>query len=448
MTLDINPAIDKGQCLRTGVWYGDSLLDLDFPRNWNVANHWPETPPPLTDAEIAPILERPIGQPPIRELCRGAKSPLIVVDDVNRPTPVASVLPLVLGQFRDAGIEAQNVTILLSTGMHAAPQFDSVLSKVGSEAGSKCKIIVHNSRQLVSRVGKTSFGTPVYVNREVTKSDFVMGIGGIYPNHTAGYGGGSKLALGVLGFRSILALHYFHRSLGRSSSAERNTFRDDLDQIALMLKFRTMISIHSNASRQPVRITCGDYLNYFKDEVAFARRTFTVPAPANADLVISNAYPCDLSLTFAFIKGAAPLQLCSPKASRVLIASCPEGVGGHSLFPNINVPRFHNLRNYCRFGLIRPISFGKKASSALLHRAPRSIRPAKQNPRPTWKHSIWLYVPTSSLSSLPGCLPGVNVTSSWADVLQGVEAEQGTTRELDVALYPCVPLLSIAHPGR
>jgi hypothetical protein len=42
----------------------------------------------------------------------------------------------------------------------------------------------------------------VLVNRYVVYIEFILGIGGS-TNHSAGVGGGSKLALGMLGFHSI-----------------------------------------------------------------------------------------------------------------------------------------------------------------------------------------------------------------------------------------------------
>ena len=46
------------------------------------------------------------------------------------------------------------------------------------------------------------------VNRHVAAADYVIGIGGAYPQNSTGFGGGAKFALGVLGRRSIVNLHY------------------------------------------------------------------------------------------------------------------------------------------------------------------------------------------------------------------------------------------------
>lgn len=430
--------------MRTGVWYGDRALDLEFPRNWDVTILWPDTPPKLTESQIVDALDHPTGRPPLKDMCRGAKRPLVIIDDVNRPTPVASVLPAVLRHFRDAGISAREVTILLATGMHAPPKIDSVRNKVGPEVASACKIIVHDAERSLAYLGKTRFGTPVLVNKEVTASDFVIGIGGVYPNHTAGYGGGSKLALGVLGFRSILSLHYSHPSIGRGLSTNRDTFRADLNEIADMMRIRSMISVQVNVDRKPIRIRCGDHLSYYQDEVAFARRTYTAPPPGDADVVISNAYPTDLSLTFALMKGAAPLHQCGPESSRILLASCSEGLGGHGLFPVVNVPKLHRYKTYLRFAGIRPLRFAMKTSSALCNRLGVTNGKTQSVPTHASKNPIWLYVGPNAARALPVQVSGLRITNSWSDIVQAIAREQDCRRRLKVLIYPCAPLLSLA----
>ena len=140
--------------------------------------------------------------------------PLIIVDDLNRPTPAAQVLPLLVRQFTEAGIPKENVTIMVGPGTHAPPTPEAVVKKVGADLVRDCRVRSHNSREPVVMAGRTSFGTPVLVPKEVLASDFVVGVGGVYPNYSAGFGGGAKAALGILGFRSIAALHSRHGSIG------------------------------------------------------------------------------------------------------------------------------------------------------------------------------------------------------------------------------------------
>src|SRR3954470_21565190 len=120
--------------LRTAAWYGDLPLDLDLPENWDVTWHWPQFAPPLSNREIVEALDHPTDQLPIRDLCRGKHKPLIIVDDLNRPTPCSRVLPYIFGAFKAAAIEEQYITILVATGTHAAPGIEAVMRKLGESA--------------------------------------------------------------------------------------------------------------------------------------------------------------------------------------------------------------------------------------------------------------------------------------------------------------------------
>lgn len=426
---------------RTGAWHGEEALSLLFPESWDVTVLWPQTPPALTDREIAESLDRPIGQPPIRELCRGRLRPLIIVDDLNRPTPVGRVMPFVLAHFRQAGIPAQSVRILLATGTHGAPHPDSLRKKVGPEAASACQILVHDASRNCAAVGRTSFGTPVLVDKSVLASDFVMGIGGVYPNYTAGFGGGSKLALGVLGYRSIKNLHFRHSGMGWGQHETGDPLRTDLNEIAKMIGLNTIVSLQINATREVIRVACGDHFLYYGDEVVFARRYFTAAAPNGADVVVSNAYPSDVSLTAVHQKGTAPLQQAGPAASRIVLASCTEGIGHHGLFPVANRPRFFGALQITRqISIMKP----RELAASLARRLRRGLRSSSaETSRSGWKHAIWLYQPGHRSGGLPANVAGYRLAHSWADVVRGVQAEQGGRQRLKICVYPCAPLQGI-----
>jgi len=416
--------------IRTGAWYGDELFTLDLPDNWTLKVHSPQTPPPLTDDQIAESFERPTGEAPIRELCRGKSRPLVIVDDLNRPTPACRVIPILLRHFEDAGIPTRAVRIIIATGTHGASTEASIKRKVGSTAASECEIIIHNSEDEPARVGKTSFGTPIYVDKAVTSSDFVIGIGGVYPNETAGFGGGSKLALGVLGFRSIRHLHYRHSGMGWGQPNTSHTLRHDLDEIARMIGMRTVVAMHIDARRDVIRLTSGDPSIFYSAEVEFARKTYSVPPPGDADVVISNAYPNDISVTSVHMKGLIPLVRCAPKASRIVVASCPEGLGHHGLFPLFNRPKHSRLLYIARrLATANPRDMVRK----IVARAHPSKQPVKRNP-------IWLYRPGRHSSDLPFRSAEFQVTNSWSEILAAIREEHPGKRDLRAVLYPCAPL--------
>src|SRR3954449_2813805 len=79
--------------LRTAAWYGDHEIELPVPDGWDLTVHTPRTPAPLSDAEIDAALRQPVGQEPISRLAAGRSRPLIIVDDLTRPTPAERIPP-------------------------------------------------------------------------------------------------------------------------------------------------------------------------------------------------------------------------------------------------------------------------------------------------------------------------------------------------------------------
>lgn len=419
--------------LRTAAWHSDEVFQLAFPDEWEVVVAGPQPTRPLTIEEMMASLRAPVGQPPVRELCRGKSHPVVVVDDLSRPTPVGQVLDLLLEEFRAAGISPSNVTTVVATGTHPAPPAEYVAKKVGTEATAHCRVVVHDHRTNCKLIGKTSFSTPIYVDQAVLAGDLVVGIGGIYPNNTAGFGGGSKLALGVLGTRSISDLHYKYQPAGWANSAASD-FRKDLDEIARAIGLENIISLQVNCDRAPVRMVCGDFHRYFEDEVRYAVEHFSAPAPGCADVVICNAYPNDATLLVARMKSANAFRYSAPNATRVLLASCYLGAGDHGLFPIVPPGQLERFRRTMS-------ALGPRAGLARVAR--RFWKRVRRNPSSTSSGSsrppVLLFRPGSvPKPSLP-VTPATVLANSWQQVVDLVHVQQGRTR-LRAILYPCAPL--------
>jgi nickel-dependent lactate racemase len=442
------PEVAQAVALRTAAWYGDRPFTLELPASWDVTTHWPETPPPLTDAQIAAALEHPTGQPPIRELARGRSRPVIVVDDLNRPTPVGRVMPVVLGHLRAAGIDAGQVTVVVASGTHAPASMDGIRAKVGPEAAAACRLRAHDAGSAdVVALGRTSFGTPVLVDADVARADLVIGVGGVYPNQTAGFGGGSKLALGVLAYRSIASLHYRHKEAGWGTPAVAASFRRDLDEVARMIRLSSSIVLHVGAARDPVRIACGDPNAFYAAAVAFSRRLYEAPPPGDADVVIANAYPNDLSVTFVRTKGIGALDHARPAASRIALAALSEGIGFHGLFPLLDAPRFHRARGLLlRVAMLRhqPGDLAGKVARRLR----RTLHARRARDTAPSRHPIWMHRPVEGGPPLPAQVAGFRFGPSWTGVLAAVAREQGGRENLRAVVYPCGPLQWVRAPAR
>src|ERR1700694_3934608 len=85
-------------------WFGDTMFDLPFPSAWDVQLHPPGDGPDIGEEGIARAFANPIGTPRIRDLARGKKTAVVVIDDLSRPTMGSRLLPPVIQELREAGI--------------------------------------------------------------------------------------------------------------------------------------------------------------------------------------------------------------------------------------------------------------------------------------------------------------------------------------------------------
>lgn len=427
--------------LRTGVWYNDRSVKITFPNEWDVKAYWPDTPPPLTDDEIRVRLASPVGQPPLRQMASGKTRPVVIVDDVTRPTPVSKVWPFLLEDFKAAGIAPEQITVLVATGTHGPPEDAALAAKLGAPVMESCRVIVHNDLENTKLIGKTSFNTPVYINRELIDADLIIGVGGVYAQHSTGFGGGGKLALGVLGRQSIRHLHFGHGSVGGSYNID-NDFRRDVTEIALMIGLKSIVTVHINARMEIVSLMAGDYTAYYRDAAEFSLERYEAPRPEDADVVIANAYPSDISYTF-MRKANKPILAAPAGATKIMVASNHAGMGHHGLYPQGKDPRWLKYKElWDRISIMKPRVIASKILKKLfLHQKSTYIYDAESATPPT-DATIWIYTPEGGRRDLPP-LKGVKIIGNWDEILDAIRKDHPSKERIKVRIYPCASLQCI-----
>jgi nickel-dependent lactate racemase len=437
--MDANPTME----LRTGIWYNDRSVTLTFPGNWEVTAIEPATPPPLSDADLGRALDEPVGQPPLEERARGSRSAAVIVDDLSRPTPAHRVMPLVLDRLNRAGIPDEAITVVVATGTHGDQGPEAIASKVGTACVERCRIVIHDDLTRTAYVGTTSFGTRAHVNRDVLAADFLVGVGGVYPQHTTGFGGGSKLALGVSARRTIMELHFKHPSMEGTYDTD-NDFRRDVTEIARMIGLETLVTLHVDGASNVVRAVSGDHFAYYDEAAAFSRSAYDAPIPDERwDVVIANAYPLDTSFTF-MRKGYKPLYAAPRSCVKVMIASAYEGVGVHGLFQYIDPSLGSRLRNL----MVRLRNVEKrKIPAKIWNRVMDRIRPPAENGAEEEKvtalppNSDHLYVWRTDPDREIPPIDDLTVRADWTELVEEIDRRHFAGREtVRACVYTCAPL--------
>ncbi len=330
--------------LKQGAWYGDRYWSLKFPEHWiiNVFSH--KETKALNENEIIKKINTPIGSDDFVTLLRPGKRVLIICDDLSRPTRTDLILPLLINMLEKQRIERTGISILLATGTHRPMNREEIELKLGKGIAERYRVYSHNFRSKGVFMGRTSRGTPVYVNKQVARHDLILGVGGIYPHSTAGFSGGAKLILGISSIRTILHFH-MRREGAPTGGRTDNEFRSDVLEAARLAGMNFIVNSMINQDREITEVVSGDVEKAFIRGVELARTTYGVPKPdaAEFDLVIADTYPFDASYAFTR-KGWWPVRNISQDCYKLIISSMHEGKGSHLVYPIPNDKKINKLR--------------------------------------------------------------------------------------------------------
>ena len=167
-------------------------------------------------------------------------------------------------------------------------------AKLGAEVVARYSVYNHNIYENHVFLGTTSRGTPVHVNKELTSYDLRVGIGGIIPHSSAGYGGGGKIVMP--GVSSIDTITSHHKHFTGAARVERgcvhdNDFRLDIEEAARLADLHFKVDAVMNNRHEVVGLFAGDFVEEHRVGVELAQRVYPTKVTQEADVVVSNTYP-------------------------------------------------------------------------------------------------------------------------------------------------------------
>jgi lactate racemase len=193
--------------------YGLRGLNVNLPETPGfVGVLEPKKTPVLRNAKamLAKMLREPISSPPLAEIAAGKKSACIVVSDITRPVPNATLLAPILKVLDEAGIAGENILILIATGTHRPNEGAEAVHLLGEDILRDYRVANHFCKREadMAYVGKIGGDVPVYVNRQYLDADLKILTGFIEPHMWAGFSGGRKAILP--GISSMETVKYMH----------------------------------------------------------------------------------------------------------------------------------------------------------------------------------------------------------------------------------------------
>ncbi len=278
-------------------------------------------------------LDQPIGCAPLRSLISTRDRILILVEDNTRNTPVRRILPIFLDYLEKAKVPLGNVEILTAPGTHRVMTEKELTEKIGEGIAQKVKVSQHDFQEsrAIADLGSVQVGSmriPVRVNRKALEADFLIGLGDIVPHSDAGFSGGAKIVQpGVCGFATTAATHIAGALLDEIPLGEvDNPCRLGMEEVARRVGLKFIVNVVKNYRNEVVEIVAGDFIHAHRRGVETARKSFGVPVPAPAEVVIVSSYPCDIDYWQAE-KGLISAYFAVKKGGIIIfVAPCPEGL--------------------------------------------------------------------------------------------------------------------------
>ena len=319
--------------------YGRGTIGITMPESAQA--HVIQKPafPQAASADVVfqAAMNSPIGSQPLDVLCQGRASACILICDITRPVPNHVFLRPMIETMMAAGIVAENITVLIATGLHRPNEGDELAELVGDDwVVNTVRVVNHyalNEEDHVDLGSTPTRGTPVKLDSRFVEADLRIATGLVEPHFMAGYSGGRKvIAPGVAHHETIRTFHsarFMEDPAATQCNLAHNPLHEEQLEIVRMLgdvyAFNTII----DEDRNLVHATFGEVIESHLSAVEFVRGYTEIPVGRKFNTVVTSSagYPLDQTY-YQTVKGmVTPLDILAPGGTLIIASECAEGIG-------------------------------------------------------------------------------------------------------------------------
>ena len=214
---------------------------------------------------------------------------------------------------------------------------------LGEELAGRCRIVQNDAFDpgTQTRLGTTTSGNEVWLNRELAECDLKVLTGFIEPHMFAGFSGGGKALLpGMAGQASVLNNH--RASLIADPRAtwgvtQGNPIYAEIQEAAGMAGETFLVNVTLNKHKQITGVFAGELNTAHAAGCSFARESAMAAVAAPFDIVLTSnsGYPLDLNV-YQAVKGmSAAAQVVRPGGAILMAAECWDGIPEHGQYAQL-----------------------------------------------------------------------------------------------------------------
>ena len=326
---------------------GEGSIDVDLPDCDVTVAEPPGGEPVDVPAAAERALDRPLG-PPIANRAFPGYEVAIVVTDVTRATPDDVLLDAMIGRLIDAGVDREDVTVVVGLGLHR-PLTDEEIADAYGEYADLVENHDPDEAVTVGHVDPTPSGetergsagalggqgVPIEVNPAVASADLVLATGMVEPHQYAGFSGGAKTVVVGAGGEPLIRYTHGPELLGRDGvrlgRIEGNPFREFLDRAGELAGPDFCLNVTHGPSGI-LDVAAGSPRPVVRELADSAREALSVPIDREYDAVVAgvgapkdaNLYQASRAATYVALGDRNPLG----EGGRIVVpAELPEGAG-------------------------------------------------------------------------------------------------------------------------
>ncbi len=321
------------------IAFGRSHLPITLPQaaRPTIIRKRPLPKIPNGRAAVRAALDAPIGCAPLRELAKKRRSACILICDITRPVPNHLFLRPMIEDLLAAGIAADNITVLIATGLHRPNEGAELAELVGDPwVLNTVKVENHFARDDAAHVmlgNTTGRNVPVGLDRRLIEADLRIATGLVEPHFMAGWSGGRKVvAPGVAHHTTIRTFHsarFMEDPLAVQCNLAGNPLHEEQLEIIGMLGEVYALNTVIDEQRDLSFVNFGEIVASHYAAVTFVEAATAVPIGRRFHTIVTSSagYPLDKTY-YQTVKGmVTPLDILEPGGTLIVASEISEGFG-------------------------------------------------------------------------------------------------------------------------
>ena len=321
--------------MKIDLAYGKTSLRVELPDNAHVLRPAPVRALADPAAAIREALRRPIGCAALQERVTPGDSVAIVFSDITRPTPNHVLIPALLAELAEAGIDRRSITLINALGMHRTNTPEELVSMLGREVVESFPVVQHDPEDdgQLTYLMTNQRGARISINRHYMQAKVKILTGFVEPHIFAGYSGGGKAVLpGIAGAEAVMSNHsgpMVADSRSTWCTVEGNPIFREMREAALETDPTFILNVTLDQDKAITGVFAGELAAAHDAGIAFAERSYVRPIPHEFDIAVAGnlGYPSDISLYQSFKGLSVAAQGVREGGAVILAAECADGLG-------------------------------------------------------------------------------------------------------------------------